>query len=118
MRKALLTAFIALLPALAAAQGAQEGIIRYYPPSSSGSGASTGGTNVWTGSNTFTDSLFFLTDDGDATKKAQFQLSGITTATTRTFTVPDVNGTIFTGGGTNLQTTGTLGINDLASLRI
>lgn len=49
-----------------------------------GGGVSTSGTNVWTGSNTFTDSLFFLADDGDATKKLQFQLSGITTGNTLT----------------------------------
>jgi len=100
MRKALLTAVLALFPALALAQGAQEGIIRYYPPGGGG-GASTSATNVWTGSNTFTDSLFFLADEGDATKKAQFQLSGITTATTRTFTVPNADGTLFASTAPN-----------------
>lgn len=46
--------------------------------------------------NTFTpfDSLFTLQDNGDATKQLQFQLSGLTTATTRTLTVPDVSSTI------------------------
>lgn len=33
-------------------------------------------------------------DDGDTTKKMQFQLSGITTATTRTLTVPNASTTI------------------------
>lgn len=56
-------------------------------------GVAVGGTNVWTGSNTFTDSLFFIVDNGDATKKIQFEASGITTGTTRTFTVPNVAGT-------------------------
>lgn len=45
---------------------------------------------------TFTakDNAFTLQDDGDATKQGQFQLSGLTTATTRTLTFPDVSGTI------------------------
>ena len=48
--------------------------------------------------NTFSikDSLFTLVDNGDTTKKAQFQLSGIATGTTRTYTLPDVNDTIVT----------------------
>lgn len=40
------------------------------------------------------DSIFYLKDDGDLTKIAQFQCSGIATATTRTFTFPDASGTI------------------------
>ena len=45
---------------------------------------------------TFTakDSTFTLQDDGDATKQGQFQLSGVTTANTRTLTWPDNSGTI------------------------
>jgi hypothetical protein len=39
------------------------------------------------------DTLFTLQDDGDATKLFQLQLSSITTGTTRTWTVPDMNGT-------------------------
>lgn len=42
----------------------------------------------------FSDALFTLHDDGDATKKALFQLSGITTATTRTYTLQDVSDTL------------------------
>ena len=37
---------------------------------------------------------FTLQDDVDATKKAQFQLSGITTGTTRTYTLPNVTGAL------------------------
>lgn len=46
--------------------------------------------------NTFSikDTLFTLTDDSDTTKKAQFQLSGITTGTTRTYTMPNVSDTV------------------------
>lgn len=43
---------------------------------------------------TLKDTKFTLQDDGDTTKKAVFQLSGITTGTTRTFTVPDASTTI------------------------
>lgn len=40
------------------------------------------------------DSTFSIKDNADATKIAKFQCSGITTATTRTITVPDADGTI------------------------
>lgn len=43
------------------------------------------------GSTEFLDTLFRISDDGDATKKIAFQASGITTATTRTITMPDAN---------------------------
>lgn len=42
-----------------------------------------------------TDSAFSLTDNSDATKLLQFQLSGITTGTTRTLTIPDADGILF-----------------------
>lgn len=42
---------------------------------------------------TLKDTLFTLQDDGDTTKQAKFQLSGITTATTRTYTLPNSDGT-------------------------
>ncbi len=49
-------------------------------------------------SNTVTlkDTLFTLQDDGDTTKQARFQLSGITTGNTRTYTLPDSSGTLLT----------------------
>lgn len=40
------------------------------------------------------DSTTFFIDETDATKRLQFQLSGITTGTTRTLTVPNVSDTI------------------------
>lgn len=40
------------------------------------------------------DSLFTLQDNGDATKQAQFQLSGLTTGQTRVYTLPDATGTL------------------------
>lgn len=45
---------------------------------------------------TFVDNTFRVSDNGDATKKLAFECAGITTATTRTMTVPDENGTIAT----------------------
>jgi hypothetical protein len=50
------------------------------------------------------DSTTYFIDEADATKQMQFQLSGITTATTRTLTVPNVSGTIVTTGDTGSVT--------------
>jgi hypothetical protein len=51
----------------------------------------------------FNDANFLLYDNGDSSKNLAFQLSGITTGTTRTLTVPDASGTIATvNGSTNL----------------
>ncbi|MEJ5245429.1 MAG: hypothetical protein WHV28_06950, partial [Bacteroidota bacterium] len=41
-----------------------------------------------------TDNKFTLQDNGDNTKQAQFELSGITAGATRTYTLPDNDGTI------------------------
>lgn len=41
-----------------------------------------------------TDSTTFIIDETDATKKAKFQASGITTGTTREITLPDANTTM------------------------
>ena len=46
------------------------------------------------GGNEFEDDVFRILDDGDNTKEAAFQASGITTGTTRTFTFPDASGTL------------------------
>jgi hypothetical protein len=59
----------------------------------------------------FNDANFLLYDNSDSTKNLAFQLSGLTTGTTRTLTAPDASGTIaltaqltdtqiFTAGGT------------------
>lgn len=47
-----------------------------------------------TGGNEFPDNLFRIFDEGDDSKKLAFQVSGITTATTRTITVPDADITV------------------------
>jgi len=54
------------------------------------------------------DSAFTLQDNSDPTKQAQFQLSGITTATTRTFTFPDANATLVGAVTTQTLTNKTL----------
>lgn len=43
---------------------------------------------------TVKDANFTIQDDGDTTKQVKFQASGITTATTRTLTVPNASGTL------------------------
>lgn len=43
------------------------------------------------GADTFSDSLFRIQDDGDDTKQLAFEVSAITTGTTRTITMPDSN---------------------------
>lgn len=57
---------------------------------------------------TVKDTLFTLQDDGDTTKQARFQLSGITTATTRTYTLPDITDSIVTLTATQTLTNKTL----------
>ena len=47
----------------------------------------------------FQDSDFLIYDNIDATKKLQFQISGVSSAATRTITVPDADGTLPLGTG-------------------
>lgn len=57
---------------------------------------------------TLRDDRFTLQDDGDATKQARFQLSGITTGQTKTYTLPDANTTLVGTGVTQTLTGKTL----------
>ena len=73
------------------------------PTTISGYGITDGVT--LTGSQTLTnknldDATTFIIDNIDTTKKATFDASSITTATTRTYTLPNVNGTLITTGDT------------------
>lgn len=59
--------------------------------------ANTGGGTVNLsniGGSGFVDNIFTIEDNVDSTKKMAFEVSGVTTLTTRTFTVPDANGTL------------------------
>jgi hypothetical protein len=81
--------------------------------------AITGGSVNGVTSTGFTvlDSGFTLQDEADPTKQAQFQLSGITTATTRSYTLPNLDTTLaglgqsqtFTAGNTFSANTNTFG---------
>ncbi|QKF94437.1 hypothetical protein QKU48_gp0979 [Fadolivirus algeromassiliense] len=54
------------------------------------------------------DASTYFVDDSDTTKKMQFQLSGITTATTRTITIPDLDTTLVGTNATQTLTNKTL----------
>lgn len=64
---------------------------------------------------TLKDTLFTLQDDGDTTKQAKWQLSGITTATTRTYTLPDASDTVAVLAATQAFTNKTYNGNTLTA---
>ena len=48
----------------------------------------------WVNTDALPDNTLFIKDDGDGTKKMQFQLSGLTTGSTVVLTVPNASTTI------------------------
>lgn len=83
--------------------------------------ATTSGAQTLT-NKTFTDNVTTFQDNTDTTKKMQFELSGLTTATTRTLTVPNTSGTIITTGDsgtvTNTMLAGSIANTKLANSTI
>lgn len=69
-------------------------------PGTSGNLCRSNGTAWTSAAPTFSDALFKIADDGDATKIAAFQCSGITTGNTRTISIPDATGTVLLRGDT------------------
>jgi hypothetical protein len=67
------------------------------------------------GSNTFADDVFRIQDNGDATKQIAFQASGITTATTRTITMPDANVDLGALTNSNIDASAAIARTKLAS---
>lgn len=114
MRRLLLAlAGLALLPSLAFGQA----VIVPSPVPALTNGCTLmwqTGTSTWicaapgAASQPLTDSVGLIADDADATKILAFQLSGLTTSTTRTWTIPDANitipSTIAQTGGVNTFT--------------
>ncbi len=65
---------------------------------------------------TFTDASTYFQDDLDNTKKFQFQVSGLTTNTTRTLTIPDANTTLVGTDATQTLTNKTLTLPIISSI--
>ena len=77
---------------------------------SSVSGATS--TTTMNGTTNFLDTGFTLQDNADTTKQARFELSGLTTGTTFTYTLPAVNTTLVGLSSTNTFT----GTNNFSAL--
>lgn len=73
--------------------------------------ATLSGNNTYTGTQTFRDNKFLITDDVDTTKILALQLSNISTGATRTLTIPNESGTIATQGYVQTPVTSGVGVN-------
>jgi hypothetical protein len=75
----------------------------------------TGAGGATVQSTIFADNVFRVFDEGDNTKELAFQVSGVTTGTTRTLTIQDVDGTIaLTGDAVSIGDDLTLAFGDSA----
>ncbi len=81
-------------------------VIKSPPSGGAAGGVTVGGSNAWSGTNSFIDANFSLLDDGDPTKIAKFQVSSIATGTTRTYTFPNATTGIAGTDTINTFTTG------------
>jgi hypothetical protein len=70
---------------------------------------------AWVSASEVSDTAFVLKDNADPTKKAVFDLSSLTTGTTRTYTLPNVTGTVALLSGTQTFS-GTTTFSDTFSL--
>lgn len=66
---------------------------------------------------TVNDNAFTVRDNADTSKQMVFELSGITTATTRTLTIPNASGTLVLNSWTLTAGTGLTGGGDLSANR-
>lgn len=87
-------------------------------PSQSGNGGkyltTDGSAASWATIGSFSDTVFAITDNADATKKAVFEASGITTGTTVTLTLPNVSATLAHLGNVSQSFAGSVSFNNAA----
>lgn len=95
---AIILGLLCAAPALAQ-MGRYNDPPRYNPANVRITGGTISGVTVSGITLTLSDSIFTLQDNADATKQLRFELSGISTGTTRTLTVPNASGTLLYSGG-------------------